>query len=86
MWTAGRYPPTFTVDHVQAWKYHSYAAQHGQIDSKIVVAHHNSRGGHPSIIRDSFIGAIWSRSAAEDSSAVGTVVRQALQAYRDRRW
>ena len=57
MWSAGNYPPSFTVDHVQAWQYYSFAAQRGQIDSKILVALYNARGGHPSIIRNSWIAA-----------------------------
>lgn len=58
MWTAGHYPPDFRVDHAQAWRYYSFAAQHGQIDSKIAVAFYNARGGHPSIIRSSYIAAM----------------------------
>lgn len=58
MWTAGRYPPNFVVDHVRAWSYYSFAAQHGQIDSKIAVAFYNARGGHPSIIRNAWLAAM----------------------------
>ena len=58
MWTAGRYPPTYQVDHVRAWNYYSYAAQHGQVDSKITVAHYNARGSHPSIIRNPWLAAM----------------------------
>ena len=58
MWTAGHYPPNFIVDHVRAWQYFSYAAQHGQIDSKIVVANYNARGDHPTIIRNSWLAAM----------------------------
>ncbi|CAF4827313.1 unnamed protein product [Rotaria sp. Silwood1] len=86
MWTAGRYPPNFIVDHVQAWQYYSFAAQHEQIDSKIVVAFYNARGGHPRVMRNPWLAAIWSRNVAEESSAVGTIVRRAVEAYRDRRW
>ncbi|UJR27496.1 hypothetical protein I4U23_008780 [Adineta vaga] len=86
MWTTGHYPPHYIVDHVRAWRYFSFAAQHGQIDSKLVVAHHNARGGHPVIIRNPWLAAIWSRYVAEESSVIGTTVRRALEAYRDRRW
>lgn len=58
MWTAGHYPPNFIIDHVQAWRYFSFAAQHGQIDSKLVVAYYNARGGHPAIIRNPWLGAM----------------------------
>ncbi|CAF0804952.1 unnamed protein product [Adineta ricciae] len=86
MWTAGHYPPQYVVDHARAWGYFSFAAQRGQIDSKLVVSLHNARGGHPVIIRDPWLGAIWSRHVAQDSSGLGTIVRRALEAYRDRRW
>ncbi|CAF1008906.1 unnamed protein product [Rotaria sordida] len=86
MWTAGRYPPNFIIDHVQAWQYYSFAAKHEQIDSKVVVAYYNARGGHPVIIRNPWLAAIWSRNVAEESSAIGTIVRRALEAYRDQRW
>jgi TPR repeat protein len=58
MWTAGNYPPNFLVDHVQAWRYYSFAAQRGQIDSKITVAYYNARGGHPAVIRNPYIAAM----------------------------
>jgi TPR repeat protein len=58
MWTAGHYPPNFTINHVEAWRYYSFAAQHGQIDSKIAVAYYNARGGHPVIIRHPWIAAM----------------------------
>ncbi|CAM4859821.1 unnamed protein product [Rotaria socialis] len=86
MWTAGHYPPNYVVDHVQAWQYYSFAAQRGQVDSKIVVAYYNARGGHPVIIRNPPLAAIWSCNVAEESSSVGSVVRRALEGYRDRRW
>ena len=35
---------------------------------------------------DRAIVSRWARFVAEDSSAVGTLVRRALEAYRDRRW
>lgn len=58
MWTAGHYPPQYTVDHTQAWQYYSFAAKHGQVDSKVVVAYYNARGDHPVIIRNSFLAAV----------------------------
>ena len=58
MHTAGHYPPNFRTDHVQAWRYYSFAAQRGQIDSRIVVALYNARGGHPSIIRNPLLAAM----------------------------
>jgi hypothetical protein len=58
MWTAGHHPPDFVIDHVQAWKYFSFAALHGQIDSKVTVAFFNARAGHPAIIRDPRIAAM----------------------------
>jgi TPR repeat protein len=58
MWTAGHYPPDFTVNHVQAWQYYSFAAQRGQIDSKIVVAFYNARNGHPAISRNPWVAAM----------------------------
>lgn len=58
MWTAGHYPPNFTADHVKAWQYYSFAAQRGQIDSKIVVAVYNVRGGHPVIGRNPWLAAM----------------------------
>jgi len=58
MWTLGRHPPDFIIDHSQAWKYFSYAAQNGQIDSKIAVAFNNARAGHPALIRNPWIAAM----------------------------
>ena len=58
MWTAGHYPPNYVVDHVQAWQYFSFAAQRGQIDAKLVVSYYNARGGHPAIIRNSWLAAL----------------------------
>ncbi|CAF1929045.1 unnamed protein product [Rotaria magnacalcarata] len=85
MWASGRYPPNYVVDHAQAWQYYSFAAQHGQIDSRVVVAQYNARGGHP-VIRNPSLAAFWSRNVAEESSSVGSIVRRALEAYQDRRW
>jgi len=59
MWTNGHYPPYFIIDHVQAWRYYSFAALHGQIDSKIVVAFCNILGGHPVIARNPQIAAMY---------------------------
>ena len=58
MWTSGHYPPSFQVNHVKAWQYYSYAAQKGQIDSKIVVSFYNARSGHPVIIRNPWLAAL----------------------------
>lgn len=58
MWTAGRYPPEMTIDHGRAWQYYSFAAQRGQIDSKIVVAQYNARTGHPKISRNPWLSAL----------------------------
>ncbi len=57
MWSTGHYPPDFAKDHDKAWNYYSYAAQKGQIDSKIVVAHYNALGGHPLVQRSSRLSA-----------------------------
>jgi hypothetical protein len=59
IWTAGHYPPDFLIDHAQAWYYYSYAAQRGQVDSKIVVSYYNVRGGHPVITRNPWLAAMY---------------------------
>ena len=102
MWTTGHYPFAYRVDHEKAWTYYSYASQKGQIDSKIVVAHYAALADHPLVQRSSQSSAMygwkksllkeriyhfrWARVVADESSAVGTITRRALKAYRDRRW
>ncbi len=38
------------------------------------------------LIRINEIAFSWSRTVADESSAVGLIVRRALKAYRDGRW
>ncbi|CAF0831328.1 unnamed protein product [Didymodactylos carnosus] len=84
MWSAGHYPG-FKKDIVLGWSYYSYAALSGQIDSKIVVAQYNARG-YPMVSRNSLLSATWSRNVAEDSTVVGTLVRNGLKAYHQQQW
>lgn len=61
MWTAGHYPFNYKKDHEKAWKYYSYAAQKGQIDSKIIVAYYTAFVDHPFVQRDPRISAMYDK-------------------------
>ncbi|CAH1794122.1 unnamed protein product [Owenia fusiformis] len=78
--------PGKPADQNLAAEYFLTAANMGQLDAGIQVAHYYMRAGTSVLPRNPPLATLWARHIAEQNPAIGKVLRSALMAYKEGNW